>query len=404
MLPTDPQIVEVLAHLCAAVGVGFHLRLLASQGSLTNQEIRLVALLSCLGLLMLLRGAAMLTHASLFLNSAMAVASITALVVFLFTEGLLRRHQPRALKLVVLVGTVVSFLLAVAGIMHHVPRALAAFGVFVLLVQLFVLVALLGRDRRDLSRTENGLADSLTVALVAIGPLFVTDVLAGLGMHVVRLGSIGVLILVYASLQLSEKRHARKEAALGILFALVVAAVFTLGHAALLDDHRRLTLVRSWAFFAAVVLLLLIFGQMRTLMGRSREAMLLRSLAGVDLRTPEGLGHAISDSPNLGRHRLLFERDLADHDAARIFGLLGRLDDHVASLAQMRRTRRNGIDDVEAAERMADLLERNDMTHAVILHTTPPAVLCVQARATGREELVRLELSLLARMVGGARA
>ena len=400
MLATDPQSVEVLAHLCATAGVAFHLRVLAQQGSLTRQERRLVALLLCLGSLMLLRAAALSTRLPLLLNASLAVASVTPLVTFLFAEGLLRRHQPGALKWVVLVGTAAGFLAAVTGLMHRVPGVLVGFGFFALTVQIFVLVALLGRDRRDLTRTENGLADSLSVALIVIGPLFATDVLAGMGRHVVRLGSLGVLILVYASLQLSEKRRARRAAAIGILWALLVAAAFALGHSALLVDHRPLTLVRSWVFFSVVVLLLLVFGQMRTLMGRSREAHLLRSLASTDLRTSQGLAHAIAASPNLGRHRLLFETDLQDHDAPRIVGLLDRVEDHVVSLTQMRRIRHGSHEDVEAAERMADLLEANRMTHAVLLEREPAAVLCVQAPATGREELVRLELSLLARLAG----
>ena len=400
MPATDPQFVEVLAHVCAATGVVFHLRVLAQQGSLTRQERRLVALLLCLGSLMLLRGAALSTRLPLLLNASLAVASVTPLVTFLFAEGLLRRHQPRVLKWIVLVGTAAGFLAAVTGLMHRVPRVLVGFGIFALLVQILVLVALLGRDRRDLTRTENGLADSLTVALVVIGPLFATDVLAGMGRHVVRLGSLGVLILVYASLQLSEKRRARRAAAFGILWALLVAAAFALGHSALLADHRPLTLVRSWVFFGVVVLLLLVFGQMRTLTGRTREANLLRTLASANVRTSEGLAHAIAASPNLGRHRLLLERDLLDHDAVRIIGLLDRMEGHVASLAQMRRTRRGSGEHVEAAERMADLLEANRMTHAVLLERDPAVVLCVQAPATGREELVRLELSLLARLAG----
>jgi hypothetical protein len=117
----------------------------------------------------------------------------------LFFETLLRRHYPLWFKIYLSVGTLLLIILSLADVMGDHIELLYALGGFILSSQLTILFLGFTRRRKDYTRVENSIIRISLIALVFIGPFFISDIsifqIAGL-----NLGELGALIFSYLSL------------------------------------------------------------------------------------------------------------------------------------------------------------------------------------------------------------
>src|SRR5260221_11600137 len=122
----------------------------------------------------------------------------------------MRRHFPLILKAFVLVGRAFFLGLAISGNLHASPVWLPGFTFYIFAMQLLLTGVILFRDPSDLSPVENRSLGAISVAVVMIVPFVATDLAADLGLHMVRVGSVGFRLFLPATLGASDPHgHAR---------------------------------------------------------------------------------------------------------------------------------------------------------------------------------------------------
>lgn len=159
--------IGVLAALMARAGVGGAAR----GGGVAGHLARLLTLIA---LLLTLRLAGMALPSPVVVSATMVVAAWLPLVTLRLAEELVRRHAPRLVKLLALVGAGAFSLLAVTFGLVWTGPALMALGAFQAAVVAAILAHLMAH-RSTVSLAERRAADMLALAFALALPLLATD-------------------------------------------------------------------------------------------------------------------------------------------------------------------------------------------------------------------------------------
>lgn len=399
LMPTDGALAEALVSWIGAWPTLAYLLALRRQPAPTSLEQRLMLMLACFTVLLMVRGFWWLDLGDLFGVLTFVPATVLPLAVFLYTEGLLRRHLARWAKLVVLLGSGTFALLNLAGQLHRHREAIVAFGVFIVTVQTVLLGRLFFRDRSDLSAVENRLVDGTAIAIALVVPFLLTDLLRDLGAPVARVGTVGVLVLIFALMRFGEKRGRRtavlKETLGALLLGLGAAGV----HLAVVPATDMSSLARSFALMATIVLLLLIRQRLQASALRERGATLMRVLAKADTRSLADFLRVLDHLPLFAGYRLLRGDDLAVYEWQRVPKVFGPAGRRVVGLSRLRTRARRGTERaLFHAEQLIDLMEQDRMTHACLIRERPPILLCVRVPQAGEERVALTVLRLVRRV------
>jgi hypothetical protein len=106
---------DSIVNLCGAIGLSVAMMTFYRRDPRSPLTFRLLFALGMIGLLFLMRGAAWGTGSALLDRLTAIPAALIPLGALIVTEGMLRRHAPRAVKLAALVG---GILLALAGLLN----------------------------------------------------------------------------------------------------------------------------------------------------------------------------------------------------------------------------------------------------------------------------------------------
>jgi hypothetical protein len=139
---------------------------------------------------------------------------------------------------------------------------------------------------------------------------------------------------------------------------------------------------------------------------------LLSSIASADTRTTEAFLHVLDRLPIVAGYRLLRSPELAAYDPATLPGVFHAIGRTVVSRRQLQRAPRAGTGEaLYHAEQLEALMEREAMTHAVLVREAPPTLLLVSIPSAGAEHsavaqlgLVRTIAEVIEREDAGARA
>jgi hypothetical protein len=160
------------------------------------------------------------SQSDFFRFGTMAAGSLIPVVFLLFTEGMLRRHAPRKLKLYL---SVTALALSIgAGFPPIANHDWYVFLIGAFQISGFVLVAILvfTRDRAELTQSENLTIDRLGLALLLLLPFLVFDYLAVIRPMPVRLSGLAILAACWICLSFWRPRL-RPD-----LFGIVLALYF----------------------------------------------------------------------------------------------------------------------------------------------------------------------------------
>jgi len=388
---------EALVSWASLYGVATAMRVYWKQTARSRVERCVLFLLGVLFGLLAVRGFFWITGSKVFGALTYFFASVLPLAVVLYIEALLRRHMPLLVKILVLAGTVVFVAFALSERLHADPFWMRVFSGYVLALMVVLLTMLFLRDRSDLTEVENRAADAVGVAVAMIVPFVMTDLLTDLGLPMVRVGSVGILMFAFATVVAAEPRatvgavvntHLR---VIGLSIALGAIEAWVIG------DVRTATVARTGAFFACFLLLTMIYLRVHTHRQLSRGPGLVRSIATADTRTTEGFLHVLEQLPIVADYRLVRAADLRGYDHKDAFvGLFPADGARVVTRRQLRR--RSGAPQVEhsyVADQLADLLEREQMTHAVLLRERPLSLLLVHIPSAGLEQSAIAQLGLV---------
>ena len=395
---------EALVSWLSLFGVATAFRVYWIQTARTRLELCIMFLLECLGALLLVRGFFWITGLAVFGVLTYCAAALIPFAILLYVEALLRRHFPRWAKVFVLAGTAFFLVLALAGRLHADPLWLPVFTSYVFAMQLVLSGAIVFHDRADLAPIEERAVGAIAVAVALILPFVATDLAADLGLRMARVGSVGILIFVHAMVVASEPRSNARTMLSANLAVIACATLLGALQAYVIGDWRAATIARSAAMFACIVLLVMIHTRVRAHGQIARGPGLVRSLATADTRTTDGFLRVLERLPMVANYRLMREAELRAYDHWTFPEVFRAREESVITRNQLRRapsgarTRTRASDAAYHAEQLEDLLEREGMTHAVLIRESPVALLLVQIPSAGLEQSAIAQLALIRAM------
>jgi len=388
---------DLLVNGLGAAGALGHLSTLARRRAKSPLERRVLFLVGLLATMLVVREVSWAVPPVAWLEALeLLPATLLPLALALFTEGLLRRHLPRVVKVAVLLISAVALTADLAGRLATDPILSVAFPVALLLVMLVLALFVAFRDRDSLSRAENRLCTAaLAVGLLNV-PLALSDFRPVFGFSTTRMGAIGVLALCHL-LSRGGSALASGRAVLGFLVKIATwALIASAALLALLGRWSAAELSLTLPVALALVLTLNLFEHLRAQERSTRAQVFLRWLARDESPDLPAFLDALPRCPGLDDPLVVGEAELAAYDREEMLSRLRRLG-HDCTLARLRReASRGGERTLGPAEQLVDLLERYQMTQAVLLSERPLRLLLVHSTGLADPDSL-LELRLIAR-------
>ncbi len=393
-MAADAVAIDVLVTWTGALGAASYLLHIVRNPSRSPLERRAVVLLGVLAVLLFVRGFSWLGDGDERLTRlTFAAATLLPLAMALFVEGLLRRHLPRPAKLLAAGGSALFFAANLAADRMRAVAFSRAFPALLLATMALLGFFLLSRRRETLSPAENRLVSGCLLAVAFGLPLAASDFRLNLGFPSQRWGAVGVLLFVYTLAHLARLPARAVARDLGWL---AVQALLLAGMGALLSPGSPSAWARTLPPAAAVVLLFAIWERLRNAGALRVQEGLLRWLAHAPTGSLEALAGWLRGYPLTEQHLLLGPAELGAYRAESLAGLFG--ETRTCSGAHFRQLPPDAPREMhEAAEQMADILERYEMTHASLLSTDPVRLLLVNLPEISGNRDAELEMAVIQR-------
>jgi hypothetical protein len=391
---TSGLIADSIVNLCGAIGLSVAMLTLYRRDPRSPLTRRLVLALGVIALLFLVRGVAWWTGSVVLDRLSLIPAALVPLGALIVTEGILRRHAPRAVKLAVVVGGIALGLGGALGL----ERFATPYAMSLSLFQLAVFAAcgwlLATRDRATLMASENRSIGRLAVGLVAVIPFILTDFQVLAPDIPVRLGALGALLLITAVLIAGGGAETRRQALLMTALRLGSSALLGAAAACVSPDVDAAQITR---FCAIAISGVLTIGLMVDALRAHFEAQVpgvLSSVAASPARTRDQLIAELVRHPIFESARRYRESDLAAYDPPLLREFLST-----------RRVLRHpeapwGLTSSDpAVERVASLMAANSATHLIILSHDPVDVIVLAVPVISADPATETALALVRRLL-----
>ncbi len=332
---------------------------------------------------------ASITGIEAFRVLVLLAAALIPLGVLLLTEGLLRRHAPPLIKLLV-GGGAVAFGISALWYSDSIDPA-RLFALLGFQTMGFVLSGwmVVTRDQTQLSRSENALVVRLGLSLLLFIPLAAGDFLLLYFGLPIQFSALGVLILCWLAIGLG-RTHQGHRATLTNLGVMIVAAVGVGGMVAFLGQLGWDDALLCIAAIMAVLFVVAILNDARALQHEDQSLGLLRYLAT-----------AQTDDP------MVFLRDLQNHplvegavvvNETSLTGLQDDVLDRIfAASPVLRRSDPPYLGPV-ADDHIAYLFERYAATHVILAMPRPRVLIALSMPSLGLSPAAELELQVVQRI------
>ncbi len=394
----NPALVaDSIVDICGALGLAvamLTLRRRDPRGALTTRFLVAMGLVAAL---FLLRGLSWWSGSVLLERLALACAALFPLGALIVTEGMLRRHAPRAGKIAVLAGSGLLVLGSLVGLAdHHWAYDLALAG-FQFLTVAFCGVLLFRRDPASLTEAENTSVWRLGLCAFLILPFALSDFRGLMPDMPVRLGGVGALLLVSIVLVTGGAAPTRRQGF--YLLGVRVAAALLLGAAAAhvtpgadLAHGVRLCAVT----LAGVLAIALAIDALSSLFDATAPGV-LGSLAHSRAETREALIALLAGHPLFSHARRLGEAELRDYDPAILKPALREIG---VLHASGRSWPWRPTDPV--AERLAALMAAHSASHLLVLGEEPLDLLLLTVPVVSDDPATETALALVRRLLASA--
>jgi hypothetical protein len=387
-------IADSIVNLCGAIGLGVAMLMLHRRDPASPLTRRLLLALGVIAALFFVRGAAWWTGSVVLDNLSSIPAALIPLGALIVTEGILRRHAPRAVKIAMLIGGIAIGLGGAFGL----ERFATPYAVVLALFQLggFAVCALLlaTRDRAALMASENRSIGRLAVGAVIVMPFILTDFRVLMPDIPVRLGALGALLVVTAILIAGGGAETRRQALAMTALRLSSSALLGAAAACVSPDVDAAQIMRFAAIAVAGVLSI---GLMVDALRAHFEAQvpgLLNSVAASPARTRDELIAALAHQPIFESSRRFRESDLVGYDPP-------VLRDFLSTRRVLRRTQAPwGLAPADpAVERALSLMVANSATHLIILNHDPIDVIALAVPVISADPATETALALVRRLL-----
>ncbi len=391
---TSAVIASAIVNICAVIGLGIAMLALYRRDARSPLTLRFVIALGIVALLFLVRSVAWLTGSSLLDDLSVIPAAAIPFGALIVTEGMLRRHAPRVLKLVVIIGAVVLGLGGALGLGHFDTPYAIALALFQLGGFAACAVLLATRDRGSLMASENRGIERMTIGAIIVLPFIVTDFTALMPDMPVKLGALGALLVVTAVLIAGSSAEARWHGVLLTILRLGSAVLLGLAAAFVAPDADAAQIARFCAVAVAGVLTIGLMTDTLRAYLESRTPGMLSSVAVSSATTRDQLIAELLRHPLFESARRFREDDLAAYDPLL---LRNRLATH-------RVLRRSGApwghpSADPAVERLVSLLAAGNATHLVVLSSDPVDILVLAVPVISADPATETAIALVQRIL-----
>jgi hypothetical protein len=391
---TPAVIADSIVNLCGAIGLGVAMLTLYRRDAKGPLTRRLLLTLGVIATLFFVRGAAWWTGNALLDRISLIPAALVPLGALIVTEGVLRRHAPRLVKIAMVAGGIGLGLGGALG-----PQRFAT--LHALLLSSFQLAGfatcgwlLAARDRSTLMASENRSINRLAVGAVIVIPFIITDFRVLAPDIPVRLGALGALLVVTAILIAGGGAETRRQALLMTALRLVSAALLGAAAAAMSPDVDSAEVIRFCAITMAGVLTIGLMVDALRAYFESQVHGVLDSVAASPARTRDQLIAELARHPIFESARRAREPELATYDPA-------RLRDFLSTRPVLRRADAPwGLPASDpAVERVASLMKANSATHLIVLSHDPIDVMMLAVPVISADPATETALALVRQLL-----
>jgi hypothetical protein len=391
---TPAIIADSIVNLCGAIGLIVAMMTFYRRDPRSPLTRRLLIALGVIAVLFLDRGLAWWTGSEIFDGVSDIPAALIPLGALVVTEGMLRRHAPRVLKIAALAGAIV---LGVGGI-FGLDRFATTYAVALALFQLAGFAAcawlLAARDRAALMASENRTIGRLAVGALVVMPFVLTDFRVLFPDIPVRLGALGALLTVTVMLIAGGGAETRRHGLAMMALRLTSSALLGMAAAFIAPDVDAAQVFRFCAVAVAGVLTIGLMTDALRALFESQEPGVLNSVAASPAATRQQLMAELSQHPIFESARRLREGDLAAYDPP-------LLRDFLATRRVLRRPdapwRQAATD--PAVERMVSLMTAHSATHVIVLSHEPLDLIVLAVPVTAADPATETALALVRRIV-----
>ena len=391
---TPGIIADSIVNLCGAIGLGVAMAMLHRRDPRSPLTKRLLVALGIIALLFFVRGAAWWSGSVVLDNLSTIPAALIPLGALIVTEGILRRHAPRAVKIAIVTGGIVLGLGGALGL----ERFTTPFSILLALFQLggFVTCAwlLAARDRTALMASENRSIGRLAVGAVIAIPFILTDFRVLMPDIPVRLGALGALLVVTAVLIAGGGTETRHQAILMTALRLLSSALLGAAAAFVSPDVDAAQVMRFSAIAIAGVLTIGLMVDALRVHFESQVPGVLNSVAASPAQTRDQLIAELARHPVFESARRYRESELSTYDPP-------LLRDFLSARRVLRRPDAPwGLTSSDpAVERAVSLTAANSATHLIILSHDPIDLIVLAVPVISADPATETALALVRRLL-----
>ena len=387
-------IADSIVNLCGAIGLSVAIIALHRRAPRAPLTKRLLLMLGVVALLFFTRGVAWWTENVWLDRLSLIPGASIPLCALIVTEGILRRHAPRAVKIVAVAGAVLLGLGGAFGLEGHAT-------LYSILLSLFQLAGfatcawlLAARDRSTLLASENRSIGRLAAGAIVVIPFIATDFEALAPDIPVRLGALGALLVVTAVLIAGSSTQTRRQSILMTALRLLSSALLGAAAACVATDVDAAQVMRFCAISIAGVLTIGLMTDTLRAVFESQVPGVLNSVAASAARTRDELISELARHPMFESARRYRESDLAGYDPR-------LLRDFLSTRRVLRRPEAPwGLAATDpAVERMVSLIKAGHATHVIILSHDPIDLLVLAVPVISADPATETALALVRRLL-----
>jgi hypothetical protein len=385
-----PVAVTLTLDLLALMGVGAYVLGQIGWRNPTPVSIRLTALMLLLVAFISLRIARSTLDYAWSVRIEEAIAAFIPLFALVLAEGMMRRHSPGLLKLLMALG---SFALAI-GAMVRPSDAQVAFSLFlgpyIVGALLIVCLLLVTRRRSSLSTGENSAISAFFCGLLFSLPFGITDFLATMGVLPIGVSSLAMLVFLFFASHVTIEGDGGLAAIGELAWAILASAA----------AYIALGYVSGWPVgvdrlqLAAVLLGLLLTFRIIQYVREQRKTRarqtLWRAFAKAPSNNLEAFLDTILSAEEFASAQVLQDHRLADYDHDQLRRLFA-MEPVIAASATRRRSE-------PEYQQLAVIFAQYQATHIVLIRAEPLALLLVNMPRVGAGIEIDDQLAIVARL------
>lgn len=391
---TASVIADSIVNLCGAIGLCVAMAALWRRDPKSPLTRRLLFMLGVVAVLFFVRGLAWWSESAWLDRLSLLPAALVPLGALIVTEGMLRRHAPRAVKRAAVYGAILLGLGGPLGLEHFSTPYFLALSLFQLAGFATCAWLLASRDRGTLLQSENRSIHRLAMGTLLVIPFVITDFRILAPDIPVRLGALGALLVVTAALIAGGSAGTRRQGILMTTLRLSSSALLGVAAACVTPD---IDLAQIMRFIAIAMSGVLTIGLMTDTLRAFFEAQvpgMLDSVAASAVTTRHQLISELKRHPIFESAQRFREAELAAYDPPLLHDFLGR----------QRVLRRQDapwelVPTDPAVERMVSLMAATSASHAMILSHDPVDLIVLAVPVISADPATETALALLRRLL-----